>query len=130
MTLGFLSADGSPAAVRLDGSAAAAEHMVLLDQRERALKVEATGPVVMAPLRGYSAPVDLAVDATDDALATVLLGDPDAVARWWAAETLMTRVVDAHRSGADAVRQASNSSPSTTNGPCSRSGSVCWASAQ
>ena len=103
VTLGFLSADGSPAAVRLDGSAAAAEHMVLLDQRERALKVEATGPVVMAPLRGYSAPVDLAVDATDDALATVLLGDPDAVARWWAAETLMTRVVDAHRSGADAA---------------------------
>lgn len=107
VVLGFRTADGSPAPVRLGagpaGSPPAVVHTVLLDGRERTIAVDGPDATVLVPLRGYSAPVDLAVDITSEALATVLLADDDAVARWWAAETLMIRVIDAHRTGADAA---------------------------
>jgi aminopeptidase N len=99
ITLGFLGADGAPVDVSVDGAAPATEHTLLLDARERTVRATAQGPLVLSPLRGFSAPVDLATNLTATDLATLALHDTDAVARWWATQELMTRAVDAHRRG-------------------------------
>lgn len=99
VVLGFLDESGAPLPVSLDGGAAAAEHTVVLGQRERSLAVSSGTPFLLSPLRGYSAPVDVAFDAPADHLATLVQHDSDAFVRWWASEELMIRVVDAHRAG-------------------------------
>ncbi|MEN9644290.1 MAG: aminopeptidase [Actinomycetota bacterium] len=97
VVLGFRADDGTPLEVSLDGGAPAAQHTVVLRGREQSVQVDAPRPFVLSPLRGYSAPVDLAVDLDDGHLAVLLRHDDDAFARWWAGEELMIRVVDAHR---------------------------------
>jgi aminopeptidase N len=99
MRFGFRSLDGSALAVSLDGGPPAVEHLVLLDGRERTVRVEAPTPFALAPLRGYTAPVDLAVDHDRHTLAALVVHDDDAYTRWWAAEALMIRAIDAHRAG-------------------------------
>ena len=59
---------------------AAAQHTLLLTGREQRWKVESPEPFVLSPLRGYSAPVDLATDLSAEHLAVLLEHDPDAVA--------------------------------------------------
>ena len=62
---------------------------------------------IVSALRGYSAPVDLAMPMPAPALAALVTADDDAFTRWWASEELMIGVIDAHRAGrpseADAV---------------------------
>ncbi|MBU6317640.1 MAG: DUF3458 domain-containing protein, partial [Acidobacteria bacterium] len=88
MRIGLRAADG----------ASLGEHTVVLTAREQQFAFS-TAATLVAPLRGYSAPVDLAVDLGDEALAALVLHDDDAYTRWWAAETLMIRAIDAHRAG-------------------------------
>ena len=103
VVLGFLDREtGEPIAVSVDGGAAAVEHTVVLASRERSVQVTAPRPFVVSPLRRYSAPVDLATDHSADELATLVVHDDDAFARWWAAQELMTRAVDASRAGSGA----------------------------
>lgn len=97
IVLGFLSPAGAPVEVSLDDGAPAAEHTVVLSERQHRWSVSATQPWVLSPLRGYSAPVDLAVDHSDHHLATLVVHDTDPFVRWWASEELMIRVVDAFR---------------------------------
>jgi len=59
----------------------------------------------VSPMRGFSAPVDLTTDLNATDLATLVVHDTDAVARWWAAQELMTRAVDGHRRGDLAAAQ-------------------------
>jgi aminopeptidase N len=105
VTLGFLASDGSPALVQVDGSPAASEHTLVLDARERTWRVTGQGPLVVSPMRGFSAPVDLTTDLHATDLATLVVHDTDAVARWWGAQELMTRAVDGHRRGDAAAAQ-------------------------
>ncbi len=106
MRFGFRGLDGAALAVSLDGGPAATEHLVVLDGRERALRVDAPAPFALAPLRGYTAPVDLAVDHGRAQLAALVVHDDDAYTRWWAAEALMIRAIDAHRAGRGAEAAA------------------------
>lgn len=99
VVLGFRSLDGAPLAVALDGGTPAHEHTVVLHGRERAVRIDAPQPYVLSPLRRYSSPVDLTVDLPSDHLAVLVEHDDDPYARWWAGESLMIRVVDAHRAG-------------------------------
>ncbi len=101
--MGFLTLQGRPLAVSLDGGTPATEHTVVLAGRERRIAVDAAEPFVLSPLRGYSSPVDLAVDLPDEHLATLVEHDDDPFARWWAGQELMIRTIDAHRAG-DAAR--------------------------
>ncbi len=106
LVIGFRHLDGTPAVVSIDGSAQAVEHTVVFTGRERRFAVQGAGPVVVSPLRGYSAPVDLATDLPSDHLSTLVVHDDDAVARWWASEELAIRAIDAHRAGDAATAQA------------------------
>jgi aminopeptidase N len=99
VVLGFRTLRGAPLAVSLDGGAPAHVHTVVLADRARRVAVEAAEPFVLSPLRGYSAPVDLAVDVPAEHLAVLVEHDDDAFARWWAAQELMIRTIDAHRAG-------------------------------
>jgi len=99
VVLGFLDEAGVPLPVTLDGGVAATQHTVVLNNRDRTLAVHSDRPFVLAPLRGYSAPVDLVADMPASHLATLLQHDADAFVRWWASEELMIRVVDAERAG-------------------------------
>ena len=92
-------------ALRAADGTALGEHTVVLGAREERFTFD-TAAAAVAPLRGYSSPVDVAVDLGDDALATLLLHDDDAYTRWWAGETLMIRAIDAHRAGRDLEAEA------------------------
>lgn len=98
LVLGFLADDGRPLDVAIDG-VVGSEHTVVLAGRSMRVEVGASTRPVVAPLRGYSAPVDLATDLSAQHLAVLLEHDPDAVAQWWASEELMIRAIDAHRGG-------------------------------
>jgi aminopeptidase N len=99
LALGFRGTDGAPLAVAIDGGAPASEHVVVVDSREQTIHVDSPAPFVLAPMRGYSAPVDLSVDLDSEHLASLLVHDDDPYTRWWAAETAMIRAIDAHRAG-------------------------------
>lgn len=106
VVLGFRSSAGEPLAVSVDGSTPVTEHTVVLTDRAHDLRVDAPAPFVVSPLRGYSAPVDLAVDAPADHLAVLVEHDDDPFARWWAGQELMIRAIDAHRAGDAAAADA------------------------
>lgn len=97
LALAFRGVDGSPLDVSVDGGAPASDHVVVLDDRERTIAVTAPAPFALAPLRGYSAPIDLTVDMPSHQLAALVVHDDDPYTRWWAAETMMIRAIDAHR---------------------------------
>jgi aminopeptidase N len=109
VVLGFRDLAGAPLAVQLDDGPIAAEHTVVLAERQRSLRVRSAVPFVLSPLRGYSSPVDLRCELPSDQLATLLVHDDDPFARWWASEELMIRVIDAHRGGDDARADAAMS---------------------
>ncbi|MFM7252830.1 MAG: aminopeptidase N C-terminal domain-containing protein [Ilumatobacteraceae bacterium] len=92
---------GTPLALAADGATPAAEHVLLLHGSERSVSLRGAGArdAVIAPLRRYSAPVDLAVDASNEHLAVAVQHDDDPFTRWWSAEELKIRFVDAHRAG-------------------------------
>jgi aminopeptidase N len=95
--LGFRRTDGSPAPVEVDG-VVGAEHLVVVRDRSHTVHLRADD-LAIAPLLGFSAPVDLATDHTADDLAVLVAAEDDAFARWWAAQELMIRAVDASRAG-------------------------------
>jgi aminopeptidase N len=100
VVLGFLTDDGRPLDVSIDG-VIGSEHTIVLAARSMRVEVVSETPPVISPLRGYSAPVDLATDPPAQHLAVLLEHDPDAVAQWWASEELMIRAIDEHRRGGD-----------------------------
>lgn len=84
------------------------EHVVVVDARQATIVLTPVAGstldgTVLSSLRGFSAPVDLDVSLTEGDLALVVRHDTDPVGRWWAAQELGIRAVDAHRSGGDAA---------------------------
>ena len=100
VVLGFRHLDGCPAPVGIDG-VESSEHLVVLRGRAATIEIATADALVVAPLRGYSAPVDLATDHTADELAVLTEFDDDPFAQWWAAQELMIRAIDASRIGDD-----------------------------
>lgn len=79
------------------------EHVAVLRDRRLEVVARATRPVsgdvLVSTLRRYSAPVDVAVESSSEQLAALVLRDDDPYVRWWSAQELMIRSIDAHRSG-------------------------------
>ena len=94
----------------LDGRRASAPRTEVLSGREArwVLRPDADTPaeaLVVSPLRGYSAPVDLTCALPVEHLAALVRHDDDAYVRWWASEELMIAAIDAHRHGDTAAAQ-------------------------
>jgi aminopeptidase N len=97
LRLGFVGLDGTPVPV-VDASARVSdEHVVVIDGDALDVVFRHDRPFVLAPSRGWSAPVDLVAPMAPDHLAVLARHDPDPTMRWWAVQELMTAVVDAYR---------------------------------
>ena len=99
IVVGFVSPDGGEVDVSVDGSSASNRATLVLDSREATHDLAAERPFVVSAFRGYSAPVDIVTDHSDDELAILVQRDIDPFVRWWASEESMIRAVDAHRRG-------------------------------
>jgi len=98
VVLGFHLLDGTITTVRVAG-APCATHLLMVTSRDQTFTAAAEGPIIVSALRGYSAPVDLAIDAPLAHLVALMTGDDDPFIRWWASEALMIQVIDALRAG-------------------------------
>jgi aminopeptidase N len=95
VTMGLLNKDGSIASCRLQDSDRASDEVILqLTQPEQAFIFEglAEQPVVSL-LRGFSAPVKLAMERSLDELAFLLSYDSDTFNRWEAGQQLAGQII-------------------------------------
>jgi aminopeptidase N len=106
LAIGLLGPDGGDLPLRLDGEAAPRGTTRVLDVTAAAQTFRFVGvPVAPVPslLRGFSAPVRVAFDYSDEALAFLAAHDSDAVNRWDAAQRsfidALLRIARAHRAG-------------------------------
>jgi len=96
--VGLLGCDGEALPLRLDGEdeTAATHDTRMLEVRaalERFRFVGLKARPVPSLLRGFSAPVKLRCDFSDDDLQFLMAHDTDGFARWDAAQTLMQRIL-------------------------------------
>jgi aminopeptidase N len=92
LKLAFLSRDGSRIPHIDDNHVAQNESLVLLKHTEQRVRLRVPGAQapVLSMLRGFSAPVRLSVDETDEDRLVRLAADDDAFNRYEAAQVLMT----------------------------------------
>jgi len=77
-----------------DGHEQVAEQVLELKEEEQTFVIEGvTEKPVLSLLRGFSAPVKLVYDTSDDELAFLMANDQDAFNRWEAGQTLFTRTI-------------------------------------
>ena len=109
VALGLLTQQGEPIALQFEGEATAGDTnrtVVLTDASHRFTFVNVDAAPVPSLLRGFSAPVHLDIDYTDEALLTLLAHDTDAFNRWEAGQRLALRIAinsiaaSAYRAGA------------------------------
>ncbi|NKI35296.1 aminopeptidase N [Wenzhouxiangella sp. XN79A] len=94
--LGLLSRDGQALSVPLADAPASTSHRVELRERRTCLRFEKLDArPVLSMLRGFTAPVRLVDDPSDDDLGCLLAFDTDPVARWLAGRRLSTRILHA-----------------------------------
>lgn len=96
--VGLLTEDGAAQTVQLldaagmAGSPADTRLLVLTEAEQRFVFSGVTQPPVPSLLRGFTAPVSLQYDYSDDALLTLLAQDSDAFNRWEAGQRLALRI--------------------------------------
>ena len=96
--VGLLTEDGAAQTVQLldaagmAGSPADTRLLVLTEAEQRFVFSGVTQPAVPSLLRGFTAPVSLQYDYSDDALLTLLAQDSDAFNRWEAGQRLALRI--------------------------------------
>jgi aminopeptidase N len=107
LAIGLVDASGVDMPMRLAGEPAAGATTRVLELRQRVHRfefVDVERRPVPSLLRGFSAPVKLLFDYSDEALALLASHDSDAVNRWDAAQRLFANAVlklaRAHRDGA------------------------------
>jgi len=91
LAVGFLTPDGKPVTMTHQGQTA---DTLLLELTEQTAAFEIQGvPADAIPSinRGFSAPVHIDFDYSDDSLAILAAHDPDSFARWEALQTLFAR---------------------------------------
>ena len=95
--LGFIGADGQPVRTRLDGeNEARDEHVLLLDGAAAAFRFvgeAGSGPMTPSLLRGFSAPVRLVDDLSDEERLHLMAHDSDLFNRWDSAQMLATGAI-------------------------------------
>ncbi len=95
VALGLLDANGQPIALQLEGEATtgATDRTVVLTEPSHSYTfVNIDSAPVPSLLRGFSAPVHLDIDYTDDELLALLAHDTDAFNRWEAGQRLALRI--------------------------------------
>jgi len=92
---GLLGSDGNDLAVRLDAaSETATQHMLQLTEAAQTFVFhDVAEEPVPSVLRGFSAPVQLEFDYSDQQLMFLMAHDSDGFNRWDAAQTLVRRVL-------------------------------------
>ncbi|MEG2632258.1 MAG: DUF3458 domain-containing protein, partial [Comamonas sp.] len=96
--VGLLTEDGAAQTVQLldaagmAGSPADTRLLVLTEAEQRFVFSGVTQPAVPSLLRGFTAPVGLQYDYSDEALLTLLAQDSDAFNRWEAGQRLALRI--------------------------------------
>ena len=96
VAVGLLGPDGTSVPLRLDGEAAADGETRVLELREASQQfrfVDVPAAPAVSLLRGFSAPVELEIDRSDDELAQLMAADPDSFSRWDAGQELGRRVL-------------------------------------
>ena len=102
LQLGFIGPAGDHLAVRGKGDPVAREsHALVLDQAEQTFVFEGVvqAPIVAA-LRGFSAPVILQADLTEEQRLTQMAHEPDAFTRWEAGQAIARALLLARAQGA------------------------------
>jgi aminopeptidase N len=105
ITMGLVGPDGVDIALKLEGEDAASGQTRVLALREpeqRFTFVEVPARPVPSLLRGFSAPVQLRLDASDADLTHLMATDSDAFNRWEAGQVLAARIIHA---GVAAMRE-------------------------
>ena len=102
--LGFVGRDGQPLSHAIDGSAMAAEHVVMLSDAKQMIEVEFAGDVpaeqaVPSLLRGFSAPVRLSDDVSAEELGILAAHDSDSFNRYEACQRLAHNILAANLAG-------------------------------
>jgi aminopeptidase N len=96
VSLGLLDQQGRELPLRLKGEASAngvSRVLSLTEASQRFVFEDVAEAVVPSLLRGFSAPVELAFDYPDDALAVLAAHDSDPFNRWEAGQRLAMRVI-------------------------------------
>jgi len=94
ITTGLINKDGSPALCRLQGGEAAEQVVLQLTQPEQTFVLtDLNDEPIVSVLRGFSAPVKLAMNRPLDELAFLLSHDPDTFNRWDAGQQLAVQVI-------------------------------------
>jgi len=91
LAVGFLSPNGKPVTLTHQGQTA--DTLVLeLTEQTRSFTIQGVSSDAIPSInRGFSAPVHINFDYTDDSLAILAAHDPDSFARWEALQTLFAR---------------------------------------
>jgi aminopeptidase N len=92
--IGLLGADGRDLSLKLVGGGTCADGLVELTKRQETFRFEgiAARPVPSI-LRGFTAPVNLTLDLSDDDLEFLIAHDSDTFNRWQAATDYATRIL-------------------------------------
>ncbi len=106
LKIGLLGSDGKDMPLRLEGeqrSAGRTRVLSLHGDREQYTFLDVNENPVPSLLRGFSAPVNVHYDYTDDELAFLFAHDSDAFNRWEAGQRLaiknLERLIDQHQAG-------------------------------
>jgi len=100
--IGLLDEDGRALPFRAPNDAAMVEETVIvLDTAEKTVRLEGVARrPVLSPLRGFSAPVDLATDAPAKDRYILLAADPDLFNRWESGQSLARELILDRAAGA------------------------------
>jgi aminopeptidase N len=94
--LGLLSRDGNALERPLGEAPASVSHRIeLREPRTRLRFANVTSRPVLSVLRGFTAPVRIDDDPSDEDLGCLMAHDPDPMARWLAGRRLSTRILHA-----------------------------------
>ncbi len=97
IAVGLLDRHNRPLPVTLEGEShpGPLTRVLVVDQPDQRVRIIGLQePPLVSALRGYSAPIQLEFDCSDEDLARLLAHDPDPVARWLAGRRLALRLLD------------------------------------
>jgi aminopeptidase N len=112
LKLGLLGGNGQDVALKLEGGEALNDGVLPITKRKQVFRfADVPSRPVPSLLRGFSAPVNVTIDLSDDDVAFLMANDTDPFNRWQAANNYATRIlVDNVRSLAKGKRASKGQS--------------------